>query len=157
MANRIGRMYNRFMNNISSTTICKYFGLLDKNLDIQLTSKDNYFLLHFNYTKKIKYISFRNLPEDINREIYSFLNPAYIHVTYKVLFGNNYPIDPPIWSLYSIDYKCTLSYNVNIPEYYNYIIQKHNNINDRDWSLAIDLEKDCLTLIVLLNHFHYFF
>jgi hypothetical protein len=157
MSNRIERMYNKFINHISTTNISTYFNLPDKNLDIQLTSKDNYFLLSFKYNKKIKYISFRNLPDDINREIYSFLHPAYIHVTYKVIFRNNYPIDPPIWSLYSIDYKCNPNYNVDIPEYYNYIIQNHNNINNRDWSLAIDLEKDCLALIVLLNHFDHFF
>jgi hypothetical protein len=144
------------MKNISSSDICSYFDLPDKNLNIQLSQKDTYFLLHFKYTKKIKYIQFRDLPEDINNEINSYLC-NYIHVTYKVLFGNNYPISPPTWSLYSLDYKkYNTLYKVNVLTYYKYIIDLHNKRNDCNWTPAITLESDCLDLIILNNFEHFF-
>jgi len=152
----IHNMYNNFMYNISKTTISKYFSIQDKNLDIQFTPNGKNFLLHFYYTKKIKFIQFNDLPDDLHHIIHSFLNPTYIHVTYEVNLEDDYPFNPPVWSLYSLDYKCNLPH-VNIPEYYEYIIQNHNHESGRDWSPAIKLEQECLRLIVRLNHFRYFF
>ena len=156
MSNRIETMYSDFMKK-SSSNICNYFDLQDKNLDIQLSQKDAHFLLHVKYNKKIKYIQFRDLPEEINREINSYLF-NYIHMNCKLIFDKNYPFSPPIWSLYSIKYNWDTVYDIDIPEYYKYIIQTHNNGNNKDyWSPAITLEKDCLDLIVKLNNFEYFF
>ena len=146
-------MYNNFMRNIRPTNICNYFGLHDKNLDIQLIQNNKKFLLNFIYIKKIKYIQFVNLPEDINHEIYSFLSPQYINVTYEMTIDNDFPFTPPTWTLYSIHYKCTLE--LNIQEYYNYLIQNHNDESIRNWSPAIKLEQEILRLIARLNHFHY--
>jgi hypothetical protein len=150
-------MYNNFMYNTFHTTIAKYYGIQDKNLNIVLNPHGKNFLLSFNYDKKIKYTQFTNLPDDINNEIYSFLYPNYIHVTYEISFDNDYPFYPPMWSLYSVDYKCSTVYDVNIPEYYNYIIQNHNEESNRQWSPAIKLEQEFLRLIIRLNHFHHFF
>ena len=155
MTNRILQMY-KFIETISPITISNYFNIQDKNLDIQLNQNGNNFLLSFNYDKKIKYTQFADLPDDINREIYSFLYPNYIHVTYEISFDNGYPFVAPIWELYSIDYRCTID-EIYIPGYYNYLIENHNHQNNLDWSAAIVLEKDILELILKLNHFEYLF
>jgi hypothetical protein len=152
----IQNMYNKFMYNISTTSISNYFNIQDKNLTIKLLPNNKKFLLSFNYTKKIKFIHFNDLPDDINKEIYSFLNPNYIHVIYEMNVSNDYPFNPPTWSLYSIDYKCNQE-NINIQDYYNYLIQNHNNESERQWSPAIKFEQEFLRLIVRLNHFHYLF
>jgi ubiquitin-protein ligase len=144
------------MYNISSTSISNYFNIKDKNLTINLVPNNKKFLLSFNYTKKIKFIQFNNLPDDLHHVIYSFLNPNYIHVIYEMNVSNDYPFNPPTWSLYSIDYKCNHE-NINIQEYYNYLIQNHNNESERQWSPAIKFEQEFLRLIVRLNHFHYLF
>jgi hypothetical protein len=70
---------------------------------------------------------------------------------------NDYPFCPPSWSLYSIEYKCSV--RLNMLEYYNYLIQSHNNESQRNLIHlpAIKLEKEILRLIVKLNHFHYLF
>jgi len=154
---RILQMYDNFLYNTLHTPIAKYYGIQDKNLNILLNPHGKNFLLSFNYDKKIKYTQFTNLPDDINNEIYSFLYPNYIHVTYEISFDNDYPFYPPMWSLYSVDYKCSTVYDVNIPEYYNYIIQNHNEESNRQWSPAIKLEQEFLRLIIRLNHFHHFF
>ena len=151
----IHNMYNQFMYNISTTSIANYFNLPDKNLDIQLKTHGKNFLLSFYYTKIIQFIQFVDLPDDIHEVIHSFLTPNYIHVTYQIHLHNDYPFNPPVWSLYSLDYNCNAS--VHIPEYYEYIIKNHNNESIRDWSPAIILEQEFLRLIVRLNHFRYFF
>ena len=70
--------------------------------------------------------------------------------------SDDYPFNPPIWSLYSIDYKCNKD-NLNILDYYTYLIKNHNDESQRQWSPAIKFEQECLRLIVRLNHFHYLF
>ena len=152
----IQNMYNTFMYNISTTNISNYFNIQDKNLSIMLVPNNKKFLLSFNYTRKINFIKFIDLPDDLHDVIYSFLNPNYIHVTYEMNVSDDYPFNPPIWSLYSIDYKCNKD-NLNICDYYTYLIKNHNDESQRHWSPAIKFEQEFLRLIVRLNHFHYLF
>ena len=69
-------------------------------------------------------------------------------------YPNDYPFTPPKWVLkYSIFKEEFHSFYLS--DYYQYIINTHNNQYDLYWSPVIMLEKDILIFVTRINHFEY--
>ena len=150
------KRYEKFQNKIKDSSINKYFGIIDPNVNITLNKKNNEEILYLNifYLKPQEKIYFKLFPNEINDLVHSYLN-EYIDIEAKILYPLDYPFQPPIWSLTknisNFDFK-NLLYSIC-----EYAITCHNNQHTRDWSPATDIEKDILDFIRKINTFEYIF
>ena len=155
------KRYARYLKNINSNTIEKYFGLknrfnttlkfiLIKNNDIEEDNKNLTFNMYF--VKKYK-LNIKELPAEINKLIMSYAD-VNINITFNILHTNNYPFSQPIWSLINITQN--LDKSRNILEYILHILNNHNNNYIKYWSPATDIEKDILEFIRKISHFDLF-
>jgi hypothetical protein len=150
------KRYERFQNKIANSSINKYFGINDTNINITVNKKNNEEILYLNifYLKHQEKINFKIIPNELNDLIHSYLN-EYVTIQTDILFPSDYPFIPPIWSLLKVssnfDFKDLLH---NISEY---AVTCHNNQTTRDWSPATDIEKDILDFIRKINTFEYVF
>ena len=143
----IDKLDDHFNINTSNTqrSIIKISAIINESKkDINLKIK----FVHEPFTLKDTY--FRGLPLEINRLISSYI-PSYIEINTHIHFCNEYPFRPPKWSLLSVIDKSSSC--INLQEYYEYIINCHNNQYRNSWSPAIWIESDILCFIARINHF----
>jgi len=138
--------------------------LLQKYFGISNTDKSKEFALHmslietnllevsFTYKKLFPFIDFRALPLEISDLIHSYTS-GYICIKANILYTSEYPFRQPIWKL--IDVEHNVSSYINLKEYYEYLIKKHNEQYLIDWSPAINFNTDILDFIQKINHFEY--
>jgi hypothetical protein len=162
LSNR-GRRVNDFTNIINSHgSLEKYFGITNENgiefktkINIQTLDGFNQFEINLDIIiiHNYKIYNLNNLPLDINSLIASYYTPNYIHIKIQLTSVESYPFNPPIWKI--IDVKHSL--NMNLYEYYKYIVDSHNKIMTHNWSPAIKIEVDILYFILKINHFEHIF
>ena len=109
--------------------------------------------LHIRYKYKNKTLDFLNLPKEISRNISNFLD-QYIDISIDLTYPNDYPFKEPKWSLTNINYNIDRT-TIPLKEYYNYLIEKHNETYRHYWTPAIKMDKDILAFIGKINHFEY--
>jgi hypothetical protein len=162
LSNR-GRRVNDFTNIINlHGSLEKYFGITNENgtefktkINIQTLDGFNQFEINLDIIiiHNYKIYNLNNLPLDINSLIASYYTPNYIHLKIQIQSVEFYPFNPPIWKI--IDVKHSL--NMNLYEYYKYIVDSHNKIMKHNWSPAIKIEVDILYFILKINHFEHIF
>lgn len=149
----IGR-FKRFEDLYKSQSLEKYFGLIH-NYDtfkiIPQKTENNTLLLTIQVEKK-HYHDFKQLPSDLSHYISEYLT-EYITICIEIIFPTEYPFQPPIYTLLSTKYNIGLP--ISVDNYYNKLVDNHNIQYKREWSPAIDIEKDILYFICRINHFEY--
>ena len=153
------------MNNISLEQFWNMLNSETENIVFDVRVEENilFFTIHFKKQfqqrrrerENYKFYPIAELPLDVNRFIASFYNEDNISINIEILFPNNYPFHPPVWKLVNV--KSNMSVYLNLNDYYDNIINNHNQCYKRDWSPAIDIEKDLLYFIQKINHFSYFY
>ncbi len=147
--------FKRFEQLYQTYPLVKYFEL-KHNYDVfeivpQKTDMDK-LTLHIKVVKK-HYHNFKYLPSDINNLISEYL-PEYIYICVEITFPPDYPFKPPIYTLLSTKYNI-VNYIISIDSYYASIVDNHNLQYKREWTPAMDIEKDVLSFICRINHFEY--
>ena len=156
--------FNKWIELIAShKSIVDYFGLSLQSqpyeiihMDLSRLPDTNYCILTFYYTTVPKY-RFRELPNEITDKIYDYYK-EYLIFQFKIEYGENYPISPPNWSLYSYTYKCSSVYDENktdhvVKSFCNGIIHCHNSQYKSNWSPAIMIHVDILEFYMILSNF----
>ena len=150
----IGR-FKRFEYVYQTQSLEKYFGLIH-NYDtfkiIPQKTDNNTLVLTIQIEKK-HYHNFKQLPLELSNLISEYL-PEYITICVEITFPSDYPFQPPIYTLLSTTYNIT-NLPISIDTYYTRIVENHNLQYKREWSPAIDIEKDILYFICRINHFEY--
>ena len=144
--------YNTFINCLNNSTIEKYFGIINqpnKSLNFTLKREENELYFTVSFLKSCN-IDIKEFPKEIN-DIISSYSSEFIKINLKILHYADYPFHPPEWSLLNI--LCNIKIPFNLNDYYNYIINNHNEMYKTDWSPAINIEKDILEFIQKINHF----
>jgi hypothetical protein len=161
------RSYEQFINNIKDSSIEKYFGInavnnsklkisISKIKNLQSIKKQTKITLNMQYFKNEKIYNFNNLPIEIIRQIQEY-GDNFIDMEIDIYFPKQYPYIRPIWRISNIKHNIKLKQPLTVKEYYNYIINNHNNNNKIYWSPATKIETDIIEFIQKINHFEYLF
>jgi len=129
---RITKEYEKFKEN-TNKSISTYFSM-NENITCSLT-------------KDI---------ENININRFSISYGDVFILKCSIHYPQSYPLAPPLWVLDECIIKDDVS-SIDLKEYYNYIVSKHNLQYSRLWSPVIYLEIDILEFIQKINHFEYIF
>lgn len=147
----------------------KYFGMeIPKGDTLSITtnpfnmnksSEKCYHLgLNITYTTPGFYANIANFPVEICDKIFAFSCYA-IELQFQITFMNTYPFEAPFWTLVEVKNtipKANLPYpTYKLSDYYQHVVSMHNKLyqNPKNWSPAIDIEKDVLDFIRKINHF----
>jgi hypothetical protein len=91
------------------------------------------------------------LPMEINLVIAKFVERnIYIDYNINLIYPDTYPFDPPLWVLDNIKGNI---FGILSKEYFQYLIEDHNEINniEKNWSPSTKIDKDILNFYVRLN------
>jgi|TARA_B110000093_G_scaffold88056_1_gene95327 hypothetical protein len=154
----LARYYNFLKQLKQYNTFNDFFQIGEGNthIDIELRQNDTiYIVIQYQQAPSIKY-DFKHLPDEICDHIHNYLG-EYIELTFQIKYSNtSFPFDPPIWGLYSITHNVNvLNGGLTIEDYYKYIVQNHNDQNERSWSPAISISADILTFITRVYPFEH--
>ena len=188
--------FRSFLNNISEKTmqtknIATYFDLTFKEneymsitLEKHPQNPENSIILSLKFSKKKYMENISTIPLELLQKIYSYVSHEYIHLSFMVIFTNEYPFVPPIWSLMdeknNISSSILYTNNTTFRDYFQKLTQNHNEryqsilsehgeyslvnmsenqrrriLNHYHWSPAISIEKDVLCFLMRINHFEY--
>lgn len=127
---RLTLLFKSFNENLKGQSIHEYFNI---DTTVFTLSRDDYLLFTFHCVHHEKYdISKLSVPDDIITHILLFL-PQEIRIQYKIIYSTDYPFKPPLWN--SENELCSKITNM------------HNSENKYDWSPAMTIEKDILSMI----------
>ena len=73
----------------------------------------------------------------------------YIYMNLSAEYPNDFPFKPPIWKLNNYDDNMEHCPK-DILMFYNYVIDQHNEMYSKQWSPAISLKADFISLLVKL-------
>jgi hypothetical protein len=140
---------------INNTSLKEYFGIIDTrqrkvNVDATHGNEGTIFTICFKEVNPM--INIECLPLEIICEISSYLNCS-LTIKTKITYPQDYPFDPPQWSLVCVQHN--MKSRLNLKEYYEYLIETHNNQYQLDWSPAIHINVDILDFVRKVNHFDY--
>jgi hypothetical protein len=157
----VRRNKNHLQNLFINCSIADYYQILplsgSLSFEIDLSMSGQYI---FRVKYKNKYMPkfyFPNLPHEMNRIVYSYLCD-YIVLDFLVDLRFNFPFSPPIWSLKHVEHSFHHRLPISIVDYYNYILDNHNNryaINN-NWTASLGTKTDILLFICRINHFEIF-
>lgn len=158
MATIFNRRIANLCSNIDIRKLHEYFGIPNTkenkiSISLQINAEENTIGLKIIYIHdgfNLKTQNIRELPSEINNIIHSYL-VSYIEINTNIFYGDGYPFSPPQWNLTSVVNKS--SSIINLHEYYEYIVNCHNNQYTINWSPAIIIEKDILFFITRINFF----
>lgn len=127
-------------SNIDIQKLHEYFGIPSTkenkiSISLQINAEENTIGLKIIYIHgcfNLSQNNIRELPHEINNIIHSYL-VYYIEINTIILYGDGYPFSPPQWNLTSVVNKS--SSIINLHEYYEYIVNCHNNQYTINWSL----------------------
>jgi hypothetical protein len=148
------RRFQRFEQE-NNSNLKEYFGIIDtpqRIVNINATHNNEAVICTVSFKEVNKMINIRCLPMDIICKISSYLN-CYLTIKTKIVYPQDYPFEPPQWSLVCV--KHNIESRMNLKEYYEYLVETHNNKYSIDWSPAIHIDIDILDFISKINHFDY--
>lgn len=152
----------------SQADLVPYFGLKlrpqHEQLHIHLGQDATGCLLSVHYYAQPSITALNEvLPPDVCRMIADF---AYNHLRlqFKISFPSDYPFNPPIWALASVDssipFPSAAYGGMTLPDYYAYLVDMHNGQYRQTrqcglliWSPALTIEKDVLLFVRRIHHF----
>lgn len=156
----IGRRGNYLRHMVTlepSYLLQKHFGISNSDKSKEFTVhmnliESNQLEVSFTYKKSFPFIDFKALPLEISDLVHSYIS-GYICIKANILYTTEYPFKQPIWKL--VDVEHNVSTHINLKDYYEYLIKKHNEQYLIDWSPAINFDTDILDFIQKINHFEY--
>jgi hypothetical protein len=154
MSSILERRFQRF-EEVNNINLKEYFGIVDtaqRSVNIDATHNNEVVTCTVSFKEVNKMINIGRLPMDIIRKISSYLN-CYLEIKTKIVYPPAYPFDPPQWSLVCVRHN--IESRLNLKEYYEYLVETHNNKYRVDWSPAIHINIDILDFISKINHFDY--
>jgi hypothetical protein len=135
-------------------SIIKYYNINNPNLLITFNPNQQYYEINMVYDRKQEIFHFPMLPYELNKKINDFTN-SYINITLKINNVEYFPYEPPIWSLKNIEYFIPSGIHINIKEYYEYLVNLHNE-NNKNWVPSMRyINSDLLNFIMIANTFDY--
>ena len=150
------RRQARFLNHLKETdnSIINYYNIKNPNLLITFKPFDGFYEINIVYDRKQDIFEFPMLPYELNKYINDYTN-CYINITLNVSNVDNFPFYPPIWSLKEIMYNIQYGVHINIKEYYEYLINLHND-KVKVWSPCMqNINSDLLNFIMIANTFEH--
>jgi hypothetical protein len=151
----ISNRFKRFEDIYQRQSLEKYFGL-KHNYDVfkfvPQKTDINKLTLDIQVVKN-HYHDFNYLPSDISNIISEYLQ-EYIYICVEITFPSDYPFKPPMYTLLSTKYNI-VKFPISIDRYYATIVDNHNLQYKREWTPAMDIDKDILYFICRINHFEY--
>ena len=130
---RITLLFKSFNEHLKGQSINEYFNI---DTTVFTLSRDDYLIFTFHCVHHEKYdISNLELPDDLLTYIHLFL-PQEIQIHYKIMYSTDYPFKPPLW--------------ITNNQLCSKITNMHNLENKYDWSPAMTIEKDTLSMITKL-------
>lgn len=93
---------------------------------------------------------FENLPPELNNKINDYLDDT-LKLSFVLNIPTDYPFIPPIWIL--SDISTTISNYKLLISYYSSKVISHNEINSKNWSPVILIDKDILGFINTIINF----
>ena len=158
MATILEKRYHNILATSNVNSLHEYFNI--QNAEIRLTDM-NTVEINFTKTKNASVIEFirrtriKRLNQDVIDIIISYIpNRLFLAMKFHIEYPPLYPFRPPEWSL-----KTVLSNIINkdlsaTPENYcTYIINKHNNQYNQNWTPAVQITSDILNIFLQFNHF----
>ena len=132
--NNIRRKQKEYTNFIESSqnNISKYFDL-NENIKCTLKEKIN-----------------------IQVTIFSVEYGDVFKLTCSINYPHSYPFVSPYWCIKECIIKEDFQ-SIYLKDYYYKIVNNHNNLYKKEWSVFITLEKDILIFLTRINHFEYIF
>ena len=146
----------RFLKKIEDTdnSITKYYSINNPYLTITFNPYKDCYDINIVYDRKVSIFEFPMLPREINEKINDYTK-CYINITVNVKKEDPYPFIPLTWSLKDIKYNIRYGIHINIKEYYEYLINIHNE-NNKHWCPSMHhINADLLNFLVIANTFDY--
>jgi hypothetical protein len=152
----------KFDREFKHVDLARYYQLkksTHETIDIQKEIIGSSIYLTIHYNKRLPCPVF-DLPPEMMAKIRSYLIYK-IELKLKISYSSDYPFAPPIWFMKGVHH--TIPNQVDLTDYYCYKVSCHNSkyvqdflegISQSSWSPAIAIEKDILTFIQKINHFH---
>ena len=141
----------------SGNSIKKYYDIDIKDLTITFNPCDNFYEIIIVYDRKSNIFEFPSLSYELNKKINDYTK-CNINITLKINNVEHFPFQPPIWSLENIEYFIPSGIHINIEEYYEYLVNLHNEnykIN-KSWVPRMQhVNSDLLNFIIIANTFDY--
>ncbi|NDA89557.1 MAG: hypothetical protein EBY20_01390 [Alphaproteobacteria bacterium] len=153
MSRIVDRRLQRFEQEHNSN-LKEHFGIIDtphRSLNFDVALNDG-IIFTICFKENIPMVNIKCLPMDIICKIASYLNCS-LTIKTKIIYPAAYPFEPPQWSLVCV--KHNIESRINLKEYYEYLVETHNNKYRLDWSPAIHIDIDILDFISKINHFDY--
>jgi hypothetical protein len=151
----LSRRFQRLESFVNDTNLKDYYGIVDtpeRSVNVDAVQKNTETIFTISFKESIPMINIRCLPMDVICNIASYLN-CYLTIKTKIVYPQDYPFSPPQWSLACVQHNIVS--RLNLKEYYEYLVETHNNQYQVDWSPSIHVDKDILDFIRRINHFDY--
>ena len=155
MTGILSRRFQRLEQYVNNTNLKDYYGIVDtpeRSVNVDAVQKNSETLFTICFKENIPMVNIKCLPMDIICKIASYLNCS-LTIKTKIIYPAAYPFEPPQWSLVCV--KHNIESRINLKEYYEYLVETHNNKYRLDWSPAIHIDIDILDFISKINHFDY--
>lgn len=157
MATIIEKRYIRLIDEYDVENIHKYLDI--KNAYISLKDINTVVIKFYKVFESnkilvsiLKKTRIKGLNQDMVNEILSYI-PVYnyLNLVLNIDYPHDYPFKPSFWSLRLLTTNIT-NKNINIENHFSDIIKMHNSSIVRDWSPAIYIIPDILTIFMKLDH-----
>jgi hypothetical protein len=157
MTTIIEKRYIRLLDEYDLENIHKYLDI--KNAHISLKDINTVVIKFYKVFESDKILvsilkksRLNRLNQDMVNEILSYI-PVYnyLHLVLNIDYPHDYPFKPSFWSLKLLTTNIT-NKNINIENHFSDIIKMHNSSIGRDWSPAIYIIPDILTVFMKLDH-----
>ena len=151
MQNILDKRFAYLINNFDMDNMHNYCNIKNALVSIKdINTVEIKFFKVFENNKEIVSIikkSFiKGLNQDMINKIVSYI-PVYnyVKVVLNIDYPNDYPFKPPLWSLNNYTTNIT-NKKTNIENHLINVIRSHNSIYFRDWSPAIHIVPDLLSI-----------
>ena len=151
----MNQILERRLQRFENLNLNNYFGIIDtlqRPVKFHTTNNNEGLIFTACFKEVNNVINIKCLPMDIIHKISSYLN-CYLKIKTKIVYPQDYPFQPPQWTLVCV--KHNIETKINLKDYYEYLVETHNNSYLVDWSPAIHINIDILEFIRRINHFDY--
>jgi len=138
-------------------SITKYYNIDNPFLTITFNPCDDFYVINIVYDRKEPIFEFPMLPHEINKKINDYTK-CNINITLNVKNSIRFPLTSPIWELKDIKYNIPTGIHINIKEYYEYLVNLHNEnyTKNKNWVPGMQyINSDLLNFIMIVNTFDY--
>jgi hypothetical protein len=151
----LSRRFQRLEQYVNDTNLKDYYGIIDtpeRSINVDAVQKNAETIFTVCFKENNSMINIERLPMDIICKISSYINCS-LTIKTKIVYPQDYPFAPPQWSLVCVRHNMVS--RLNLKEYYEYLVETHNNQYQVDWSPSIHIDKDILDFIRRINNFDY--